>query len=95
MSGINEFLRICPSCGKRFHVKLVGEKLVGVDIGERTTETLGMAYRVGGIANSSQSTVEDDAYRYSYKCSGCGHEWSEKSNKTHEMGGSPSDYTGD
>ena len=32
MPGIGTFFRYCPSCGKRFHVKLVGEKLLGEEL---------------------------------------------------------------
>ena len=28
MSEVETFFRFCPSCGKRFHIKLVGTKLV-------------------------------------------------------------------
>jgi hypothetical protein len=32
MPGVGTFFRHCPSCGKRFHVKVVGEKLVGEEL---------------------------------------------------------------
>ena len=28
MSGIVAFIRYCPSCGRRFHVKVVSRKLI-------------------------------------------------------------------
>ena len=31
------FLRFCPSCGKRFHVRVVGKELVGQEIQEGQT----------------------------------------------------------
>jgi hypothetical protein len=37
MPGIGTFFRHCPSCGKRFHVKLIGEELIGEElVGEET-----------------------------------------------------------
>jgi len=87
MSEVKEFFRICPSCGRRFHIKLVSKKLVG----ERTeVESIkqAAAYRTFGAyrgASWSPVTVEENVpitiniedFEYSYKCKHCGHTWSE------------------
>ena len=48
MSEVETFFRFCPSCGKRFHIKLVSKKLV--DSKRETSEETQVV--MGGNANS-------------------------------------------
>jgi hypothetical protein len=97
MSEIKAFLRSCPSCGQRFHVRLVGEKLVGTAAGVATIEPAGGSRGGRTEAEASSSTqliVEEDECQYSYKCKHCGHEWSEV-HMIESKGTKPRNYTGD
>jgi len=105
MSEIKAFLRFCPSCGQRFHVRLVGEELVGTDVGKATVEQPAApaapaapgrqaGRTVAEAFGSAQLMVEEDEYQFSYKCKHCGHEWSERHVKE-VKGNEPRGYTGD
>jgi len=87
MSEVKEFFRICPSCGRRFHIKLVSKKLVS----ERTevedikqtpsSPTLGLYRGVAWspviVEENVPLTINVEDFEYSYKCKHCGHTWSE------------------
>jgi len=92
MSEIEEFFRHCPACGRRFHIRLVGEKLV-----DEKKESFAIKEPVplvntgmGGFWKSGSAgymplVVEQDVtktvdvrdFQYSYKCKHCGHIWTE------------------
>jgi DNA-directed RNA polymerase subunit RPC12/RpoP len=81
MSEVEEFVRHCPVCGRRFHIKLVSKNLV-----DERQEVVPLRQ---GIMNLSPRavpvvlqqdipiTIDVEDFRYSYKCKHCGHEWSE------------------
>jgi hypothetical protein len=90
MSEVKTFFRYCPSCGKRFHIKLVGKKLMD----ERTEQTsvkrdlgsIGAGYSTYGtfstlppvvVEENTPITVDIEDFQYSYKCKHCGHTWTE------------------
>jgi transposase-like protein len=88
MSEVETLFRFCPSCGKRFHVRLVSKKLI--DAKEETLEAKQVAR--GGNANpmtyirgtypivleeNVPVTIIVEDFQYSYKCKHCGHEWTE------------------
>ena len=88
MSEIRTFFRFCPECGRRFHIKLVSKKLVGV---ERESEERRQAFPVGIPANEPSAgspviveetegpmTIDIEEFQYTYRCKHCGHEWTEK-----------------
>jgi hypothetical protein len=87
MSEVRTFLRFCPACGRRFHIKLVGKKLLD----ERMEQTE-VKRDVGAIAGMSSRymmttptvveenvpvTIDVEEFQYSYKCKHCGHVWTE------------------
>jgi len=83
-----EFFRHCPGCGRRFHIKLENKQLVTDRIEKRRTEQvvsrrdagyfrLGMTHSVT-LLEGPPVIVDEREFQYSYKCSHCGHEWSEK-----------------
>jgi ribosomal protein L44E len=86
MSEVKTFFRFCPSCGKRFHIKLVSKKLV--DSKRETSEqkqsvrgygTYGYRGGMGPLVveENIPVTVDVEDFQYSYKCKHCGHEWTE------------------
>ncbi len=85
-----DFLRKCPSCGRRFGVRLLGKKLVD-EQSETETETMDIlipAKRGGGPTTSipERITYTTDKFELSYQCSKCGHAWTEKSMKVKRSG---------
>jgi len=96
MSEVKTFFRFCPSCGKRFHIKLVSKKLVD-DKRETTVRkevtTAGRVF-VGSrfqpinptiLVVDVPVTVEVEDFEYSYKCGYCGHVWTEKRRREAEI----------
>jgi DNA-directed RNA polymerase subunit RPC12/RpoP len=88
MSEIKEFFRHCPSCGRRFHIKLVSKE----EIGEKKVTEYVAPEQVGtGLiyASEKETPLEGDApiyvdvkeFQYTYKCTHCGHQWSEVRDK--------------
>jgi DNA-directed RNA polymerase subunit RPC12/RpoP len=90
-----ELLRHCPQCGRRFHIKLVSKKLAHLD--RSPIGTIDVSTSVGGqgllygasmpyavVREGAPIIVDVEEFQYSYKCSHCGHEWSEKHLKEHK-----------
>lgn len=90
MSELKTFFRHCPSCGRRFEIRLVGKELVSQEKEEVDTEpTPGGAGYGGGYAGGQPEgytilrSVEEPHivnlkdFNYTYKCAHCGHIWSE------------------
>jgi DNA-directed RNA polymerase subunit RPC12/RpoP len=81
-----EFFRFCPECGRRFHIKLVGKALVSVN---RTSRPKKVVTNINSPARYAAApsliVVQDDKpviidheeFQYAYKCSHCGHQWTE------------------
>jgi len=98
MSELSEFFRHCPNCGRRFHIKLVGEKLVDernvTEEVKRPMETpiaASSTYRYGGIPTPPvlveeevPVTINVKEFQYTYKCKHCGHVWTEMHEKDSE-----------
>ena len=100
---IRTFFRHCPSCGRRFEIRLVGKEQVDerehVDERSRLGSLPSMTVRGANlrpivVQESSPVTVDVEAFQYTYKCRHCGHEWSEVHEKS-EAGANPAAYTGD
>ncbi len=79
-----EFLRRCPSCGRRFSVKLERKELV-----EREHDTIRVLHdavtyptRLGGVvpvaALAEEVPIGRDIIKVTYDCRRCHHQWSEK-----------------
>jgi len=79
LSEPTAFFRRCPSCGRKFEVRLVGKNLV--DEEEETEETpivsspLTPFYHE--VGEDEPLIVDFKEFRYAYKCRHCGHQWSE------------------
>ena len=105
MSALGRFFRHCPSCGRRFEIRLVSKNEVG-DEGEtwRAKEyalSLGTRKESNLLLESdhpatveAQEVEEIKEFRYNYKCKHCGHEWSEERVETTRHKGDPG-YKGD
>lgn len=81
-------LKKCPSCGKRFGVSLLRKELLDTQMESEET-TSAVLVRMGsgknaGMGNPVTSPVrvklERNSYESHFKCSKCGHDWTEKSN---------------
>lgn len=88
MSEVREFFRHCPSCGHRFTIRIVSKEKVG----EREVteyEPKGQMDVSPGLkfATPAEDTadltegipiyVDVKTFSYKYKCSRCGHQWTE------------------
>jgi DNA-directed RNA polymerase subunit M/transcription elongation factor TFIIS len=107
MSAVSTFFRHCPSCGRRFEIRLVAKK--EVDDETEVTKTKGYAGTPGTRGRKDSNLLlegerpaivevprieEVKEFRYYYKCKHCGHEWSEERFRMTEKPGNP-DYRGD
>lgn len=87
MSEVRTLFRFCPSCGKRFHIKIESKKLLDdrmetrvqkvrassdIQIGNRFQPTFPTILDV-----DVPVTVDIEDFEYSYKCKHCGHVWTE------------------
>ncbi|HZW84773.1 MAG TPA: hypothetical protein VFE91_02580 [Nitrososphaerales archaeon] len=90
MSSIKTFFRHCPGCGRRFEIHLVGKQTVGEEEEEALNPgTPGAEALVQGAGasqpgnfvhlsmGSQPAVVDRKEFRYAYKCSHCGHTWTE------------------
>jgi predicted RNA-binding Zn-ribbon protein involved in translation (DUF1610 family) len=102
MSGVRTFFRHCPSCGRRFEVRLVRKESLGQeDLPETITKATGR-YTTPGYINPAPVLLTEDEpvvvdieeFQYTYKCKHCGHEWSEVRQTEHKFD-APKGYTGD
>ena len=86
-----EFLRRCPSCGKRFAVRVDSKVLVDRALGsEKIVHNIvtgmvggfGRGYSMGNfptiIATTEDVPIERDTFDIFYECKHCHHQWSEK-----------------
>ena len=90
MSAIRTFFRHCPSCGRRFEIRLETKKLLKE---ERVTTVLSPTESnvrdelIAGpgtgaapplmVGAGKPIVVDVDSFQYTYKCKHCGHEWFE------------------
>jgi len=90
MSEVRTLFRFCPACGKRFHIKLVGKKLMNEEMEETSIKRDRGAIGAGNGAYGTFSTmpivvveenvpitVDVEEFQYAYKCKHCGHVWTE------------------
>jgi hypothetical protein len=99
MSHLRTFFRHCPSCGRRFEIRLLNKQRVGSEAFEEKEKRF---LAVGANVRPMQTVVQDDApsivyveeFQYKYKCKHCGHEWSEVHQTEHNVD-QPKGYTGD
>ena len=93
MEELQSFFRFCPSCGRRFHIRLVSKKLVDMTKETITMKEVQMAPRAPlGPMSTSMGTgafspviveqdvpveVDRETFEYQYKCKHCGHQWAE------------------
>jgi len=102
---IKTIFRHCPSCGRRFEIRLVGKKLIDSksieEKGGRRLVPVGGGAVFGAavpvvtvVQEGMPSIVEVEDFQYSYKCKHCGHQWSEVREKVRKAD-EPEGYTGD
>ena len=97
MSGVRTFFRHCPSCGRRFEVRLVRNESVS------KTDTVETRDRAAGpyinpdpvlMTDDGPVVVDIEEFQYTYRCKHCGHEWTE-AHETEREFHAPEGYTGD
>jgi len=86
VSEVKAFFRHCPSCGRRFHIKLVRKEEVAEEpITEHLTpaeEEMGYGFIHANpwmtqLTEGPPIYVDIEEFDYTYKCTHCGHQWSE------------------
>lgn len=86
MSEIRSFFRHCPSCGRRFHIKLVEKKQVADQTVTEKMTAIETEMDVGlmhpniwilPLTEGQPVIVDIEEFQYMYKCTHCGHQWSE------------------
>jgi len=92
VSGITTFFRHCPSCGRRFEIRLVGKSLISTETESYpTTRTAhpdviyparfqrpGAGPSFTELEEKVKVTVKHEEFQYAYRCKHCGHQWIEK-----------------
>jgi DNA-directed RNA polymerase subunit RPC12/RpoP len=96
MSGIVTFFRHCPSCGRRFEIRLVKKELEKENsrvIVPNSPRAWGSRGGTAGIELREDEPLLIDVkeFNYSYRCGHCGHEWSEIHRKE-KTKSAPDDY---
>jgi len=85
------FFRHCPSCGRRFEIRLVSKKLVEEEeVFVSPSSPLAPLILDEGMPR----IVDTEEFQYAYRCKHCGHEWSEVRVKHHTQP-EPESFTGD
>jgi predicted RNA-binding Zn-ribbon protein involved in translation (DUF1610 family) len=89
MSEVRAFFRFCPSCGRRFHIRLMAKKLVEERKEATEMKQASVIAQPGSSYPSMQMrnfviveqnvplTIDIEKFEYTYKCKHCGHVWSE------------------
>ena len=105
VSTIKRFFRHCPSCGRRFEIRLVSKQVVPTESEEWKTAhyaVAGAEWKESVVALDPEGPVaaevpefqETQKVRYGYRCKHCGHEWSEDAAQV-KRERAQSGYTGD
>jgi len=79
---VRTFFRRCPSCGRRFEIRLVNKKLIGSEQIESNVEQYTPTLAPVILESNVPILVEVDDFGYTYRCKHCGHQWSEDRFKT-------------
>jgi DNA-directed RNA polymerase subunit RPC12/RpoP len=88
LSAVKEFLRQCPSCGRRFVVRQESKKLVDVQTEtERIVHSFGASPVSSGgggnvappadVTTEEEVPIEVETFEVTYKCRHCNNEWTE------------------
>ena len=99
---VRTLFRHCPSCGRRFEIRLVKKESLGEE------DVAGTERRAAGryispqfilpapvpLTEDEPVVVDIEEFRYTYKCKHCGHEWTE-AHETERKFDTPKGYTGD
>jgi uncharacterized Zn finger protein len=81
---VRTFFRRCPSCARRFEIRLVKKKLIDSQQIESSREQITPTsyYPPVMVESNVPMVVEVDDFSYTYRCKHCGHQWSEDRFKT-------------
>jgi predicted nucleic acid-binding Zn ribbon protein len=98
MSKARTLFRACPECGRRFEIRLVDRKLKATERHseelKRRLATTGWRGAGGAVGmrmlpaeESRPVSIYTEEFEYLYKCTHCGHEWSERRFEEKQVGG--------
>ncbi len=79
-----KFFRVCPACGRGFHIKLVSKNLLHAERAPVPGKWGVNPQRPGYLVPSTRlvegrpGILDIREFQQVYKCEKCGHEWSEK-----------------
>jgi DNA-directed RNA polymerase subunit RPC12/RpoP len=84
MPEVTTFFRHCPSCGRRFEIRLVTKELVEENEKFEERKAVMPSYKAlfNEVVMNVPTIVDNKEFQYSYRCKHCGHEWSEIHNRT-------------
>jgi uncharacterized Zn finger protein len=82
LAEVRTFFRHCPSCGRRFEIRLVNKKLIDSELVKSNVVQYTPASAAVVLESNVPMDVEVDDFRYTYRCKHCGHQWSEERFKT-------------
>ncbi len=89
MSEFKTLFRKCPSCGRRFEVRLADRKYLEEKKGVKENWAVPVSVNVPGdqdrvfwrsfvpVAEEIPSLVDEKEFQYAYHCKHCGHKWIE------------------
>lgn len=90
---MRELLRRCPSCGRRFTVRIESKKLVDAEQGsERVVHDVVVVPILAGSGSRTapvgvaygEIPIEREEFDVTYECKNCHHEWTERISKVEE-----------
>jgi hypothetical protein len=99
VSGVRTFFRHCPSCGRRFEIRVVSKKSVDSESNyadeKRPVDAALLVKPMPIMLNEDAPIIIDiEDFQYTYRCNHCGHGWSEI-HETERKYDAPKGYTGD
>ena len=85
MSTVRTFFRHCPGCGRRFEIRLVSKTQVSertiveeMPVQEYSAPMSAIRSPVTPLTETVPAIVDEKEFQYRYRCSHCGHQWSEE-----------------
>jgi len=107
VSQVRTFFRHCPSCRRRFEIRLVSKNIGESERFEEKDRLTKPATTVSGwppissltmppsiVEESIPLTVDESVFQYMYRCKHCGHQWLEF-REVGKVVPQPKGYTGD
>jgi C4-type Zn-finger protein len=97
VSEVKTFFRHCPSCGRRFEIRLQSKSPVDSQViveNQRIVQPVPQPMRFAVVEENIPFVDDIEEFQYTYRCKHCGHQWSEIREQERMMK-QPEGYTGD